>query len=43
MVHFLDSSFSTRMEELEPLFFRSGHYATWMMNDLCQFCSLNES
>ena len=40
MVHFLDSSFSTRAEELEPLFFRSGHYSTWMITDLCQMTSI---
>lgn len=39
MVRFLDSSFSSRMEELKPLFFRSGHYATWMIN-LCKMTSI---
>ena len=39
MVHFLDSSFFSRMEELKPLFFRSGHYGTWMIN-LCEMTSI---
>ena len=39
MVRLLDSSFSSRMEELKPLFFRSGHYTTWMIN-LCKMNSI---
>ena len=39
MVRLLDYSFFSRMEELKPLFFRSGHYATWMIN-LCKMNSI---
>ena len=39
-VLFLNSSSSSRMEELEPLFFRSGQYATWMITDLCKMTSI---
>lgn len=35
-----NSSFSSRMEELEPLVFRSGYYATWMITDLCKMTSI---
>ena len=36
----LNSSSSSRMEELEPLFSRSGQYATWMITDLCKMTSI---
>ena len=39
-VLFLNSSSSSRMEELEPLFFRSGQYETWMITDLCKMTSI---